>query len=210
MTREDRVAVQVLMMVVLLIVFAAVLLRCAPAEASPACMTKVEARAAFRTSHLYWHGAGHCWNATAGRQQHHVRHHEEPRHREVAAPIADAAEPIKPTRLQAVKVVSLPSNEVAKINMPVPMPAWTNAMAAIPMPGEEATLDWVDRWQEMKPVQIVQSHALAHATADADAPLVSPRDVIMAIVLIGLSFAVFDVVFGGVERKQNRRDGYFT
>ena len=34
-----------------------------PSQASKSCMTQAEARQQFATSHLYWHGSGHCWDA---------------------------------------------------------------------------------------------------------------------------------------------------
>jgi len=37
-------------------------------EASRSCMTKTEARQHFGSVHLYWHGAGHCWDATSTRR----------------------------------------------------------------------------------------------------------------------------------------------
>jgi hypothetical protein len=39
-----------------------------PLEASQSCMSKTEARQHFRTSHIYWHGPDHCWDATPPRQ----------------------------------------------------------------------------------------------------------------------------------------------
>jgi hypothetical protein len=50
----------------------------APMQAafSAPCMTVSEARRVYSTSHLYWHGADHCWDATSGR----VRNSERPRH----------------------------------------------------------------------------------------------------------------------------------
>src|SRR5882757_7233452 len=40
------------------------------------CMTESEARRVYSTSHLYWHGADHCWDATPNR----VRNSDRPRH----------------------------------------------------------------------------------------------------------------------------------
>src|SRR2546429_8961141 len=40
------------------------LLSPAVAHASKDCMTKGEARNVFRTSYLYWHGKGRCWDAS--------------------------------------------------------------------------------------------------------------------------------------------------
>jgi hypothetical protein len=41
-----------------------VLLWPAAAHASKDCMTKTEARKVYRTSYLYWHGKGRCWDAS--------------------------------------------------------------------------------------------------------------------------------------------------
>src|ERR1700730_15144932 len=46
-------------------IFIFVLLAASPAHASKSCMTMAEARAQFATSHLWWHGPDHCWDATA-------------------------------------------------------------------------------------------------------------------------------------------------
>ena len=36
----------------------------AVAHASKDCMTKAEARKIYRTTYLYWHGKGRCWDAS--------------------------------------------------------------------------------------------------------------------------------------------------
>jgi len=43
-----------------------------PLEASQSCMSKTEARQHFHSSHIYWHGPNHCWDATPPR--HHQMH----------------------------------------------------------------------------------------------------------------------------------------
>ena len=43
-----------------------------PLEASQSCMSKTEARQHFNSSHIYWHGPDHCWDATPPR--HHQIH----------------------------------------------------------------------------------------------------------------------------------------
>jgi hypothetical protein len=37
------------------------------ADVDRACLSKAEARAKYQTSHLYWHGSGHCWDNRATR-----------------------------------------------------------------------------------------------------------------------------------------------
>lgn len=54
-----RVAVIVVMMMV-----------ATQSMASQSCMSQTEARKHFASSHLYWHGPGHCWDATV------PRHHQ--------------------------------------------------------------------------------------------------------------------------------------
>lgn len=41
--------------------------------AATSCMSKEQARAAYKTSHLYWHGARHCWDASATSARRHER-----------------------------------------------------------------------------------------------------------------------------------------
>jgi hypothetical protein len=54
---------RVAVIVVLLLVVAA------PSSASTSCMTQAEARQRFATSHLYWHGLDHCWDATPNKRR---------------------------------------------------------------------------------------------------------------------------------------------
>ena len=35
-------------------------------------MSMTEARQHFGLVHIYWHGAGHCWDASSGRRQRHI------------------------------------------------------------------------------------------------------------------------------------------
>src|SRR5258708_8306266 len=65
------------MRVALVVVFVSVLTT--TSEASQSCMSKTEARQSFHSSHIYWHGADHCWDATPIRRhggQHRAHHHE--------------------------------------------------------------------------------------------------------------------------------------
>src|SRR5712692_1071167 len=65
------------MRVAVVVVFVSVL--STPSEASQSCMSKTEARQSFHSSHIYWHGAEHCWDATPIRRhggQHRAHHHE--------------------------------------------------------------------------------------------------------------------------------------
>src|SRR5216683_1204507 len=60
------------MRVAVFVVFVSIL--ATASEASPSCMTRTEAHRHFGSAHIYWHGAGHCWDATSTRQHHQVHH----------------------------------------------------------------------------------------------------------------------------------------
>src|SRR6266849_3255341 len=47
------------MRVAVFVVFVSIL--ATASEASQSCMTRTEARGHYGSTHLYWHGAGHCW-----------------------------------------------------------------------------------------------------------------------------------------------------
>ena len=60
-----------------------VLVVATPADASPSCRSKAEARQHFGSVHIYWHGRDHCWDATPTRRftrihsvQRRLRNHE--------------------------------------------------------------------------------------------------------------------------------------
>src|SRR5437660_173653 len=55
------------------VIFLFALVAATPSHASKSCMTMAEARAQFATSHLFWHGSGHCWDATS--PQHRIVRH---------------------------------------------------------------------------------------------------------------------------------------
>jgi len=89
------------------------------AASAATCMTKSEARHIYSTSHLYWHGANHCWDATPGghRYAERRRHHFVRQHRdddEVAQ-----AEP------QAVTQVTQAQPQPVEVPTPSPAPALT-------------------------------------------------------------------------------------
>jgi hypothetical protein len=88
------------------------------AASAASCMTKSEARHAYSTSYIYWHGANHCWDATPGgrryavRHQHHyVRHHHD----------EDQVVQVRPRPPSVIQVQQQPVEE------PTPLPMLTPA-----------------------------------------------------------------------------------
>ena len=115
------------------------LLSPAVAHASKDCMTKAEARNIYRTSYLYWHGKGRCWDAS-------------PRLKKVAAARAnpvDASHKAKTRPKPEVKLEVVDSS-------PAPTGAnrtltsddlrkWANSMAAM---SSEPIVTILDRWPD--------------------------------------------------------------
>ncbi|SHG81476.1 hypothetical protein [Bradyrhizobium erythrophlei] len=170
------------MRVAVLVVFVSVLTT--PSKASQSCMSKTEARHSFHSSHIYWHGVDHCWDATPIRRQggQHRAHHHEPE----AAPPA---------------VMPMPSPDLRRSAnaMAVDEPA-TDLITATP---------WVERWNDItqvvppKPIVVIERKP---------GPMVTPRSVVMVIVTIMLTLVIVEILFGGMinERMRKRRHRGFV
>jgi hypothetical protein len=172
-----------------------------PAQASGACLTKAEARQMFRTSHLYWHGKDHCWDSSP-----------------VAARHASTAHPLRRQESRPSSVITATSpNEVAKIDTS-PAPAnigqlrqasvlpdlrhWSDTMA---MAETIETTPWIDRWPD-QPIKPPTRPAITAATANA--ALVSPRGMVAGIMILVLSLAILEVLFGGTNLRTRLRFGW--
>jgi len=180
------------------VTFVFVLLAASPAHASKSCMTMAEARAQFATSHLYWHGSNHCWDATA------------PLHRVVRS--------VKP-REQLAQDDSAAPGVAAQDDGAVPAkrePKWRNAMSemlpvdapgiAVPsLPALASTgMDWLDRWvdvaQVAPPSFLRRSPQLAAAevsptTGQKADPMVTPVRLILVFLSIVVILAVIELLF---------------
>jgi hypothetical protein len=169
-----------------------------PAQASIACLTKAEARQMFRTSYLYWHGKDHCWDSSP-----------------VAARHASTAHPLRRQESRPSPVITAnPPNEVAKSD-PSPAPAntgqlrqvsvlpdlrhWSDTMA---MAETIETTPWIDRWPD-QPIKPPTRPAITQAAANA--ALVSPRGLVAGIMILVLSLAIFEVLFGGTNLRTRLR-----
>jgi hypothetical protein len=172
------------MRTVVIVVFA---LAALPAHASKSCMTMAEARQQFRTSHLYWHGSGHCWDATALQHQIvRVKPREEPQ-------------------------VPQDRSEVSQ-----PEPGWRNAMSEM-LPGdglfeasamqtplaaiEPLRLDWLDRWVDITQVaspDIAGDTVYATETPSAARrpdPMVTPVHLVLMFFGLTMTLAFIELLF---------------
>ncbi len=176
------------------------LMAATPSHASKSCMTMAEARTQFATSHLYWHGPNHCWDATA------------PLHRIVRL--------AKPRERQAQDDSAAPE-AAAQDDSAVPAkrePRWRNAMSemlpvdgsgvasAVPsLPAIATTgMNWLDRWVDV--AQIAPPSFLRRTTEAAAAevspiasqkadPMVTPMRLIVVFFSIVVILAVIELLF---------------
>ncbi len=170
------------MRVAVVVVFVSVLTT--PSEASQSCMSKTEARQSFHSSHIYWHGVDHCWDATPIRRygsQHRAHHHE--------------PEPTPPA------VMPMPSPDQRRS---------ANAMAADEHETDLITATpWVQRWVDISQAALPKPIVAAERKSE---PMVKPRGVAMVIITIILTLAIVEVLFGPMisERMRKRRHRGFA
>jgi hypothetical protein len=143
----------------------------AVAHASKDCMTKAEARKVYRTSYLYWHGKGRCWDASRRASHRHpkvgaVQHRIGASHKAEPKP---EVRPEVPTRAERTLT-------------PDDLRTWANSMAAMTA---EPTVTILDRWPDEELPQQRTS-----PTAVQEPSLINIRTVIMAIIMLMALLAV--------------------
>ncbi|MBV9565438.1 MAG: hypothetical protein JOY90_34045 [Bradyrhizobium sp.] len=166
------------------------------AQASESCMTQSEARKAFASSHLYWHGANHCWDATPVRR--HGPHTIAQRKKE--RPVAEEIQP--PKWRDAMSEMLPPDSSTQAPAAPAPT---LMADAATNAP---ARLNWLDRWVDIVPIERTapmgtKSDMLgaSQAAAPTYASMVTPTALISMFFAIVLTLGLLDLTF----RKRVKR-----
>jgi hypothetical protein len=149
-----------------------------PSEASKSCMTKTEARQHFGSVHIYWHGKDHCWDATPTQ-----------RHR----------------RIHAVRQESH-LHTVQQKNLE---PKWHDSMSEMLRDEEPVQTPWVAREVGIQPPQLSMAERWIDIVQVAPSPIirkpepmVTPRGVVMVIIVITLTLAI--VMF--FEQPRSRRN----
>ena len=192
----------------------------APMQAafSAPCMTVSEARRVYSTSHLYWHGADHCWDATPNR----VRNSERPRHHFVRRhqdedeavkaqpqtvllaqpkPLAQAQpQPVTPAPPQAItQAEPQPAEELT------PLPTLTTAdliRAGHTRMIEELESKLKDRWSDTHMEFQTKPSLIESATADAG----STVSVGLVILSLGGILVICSILISfGATVEQRRR-----
>jgi hypothetical protein len=162
-----------------------------PAYASKSCMTMAEARQQFATSHLYWHGSGHCWDATP------------PLHRVVRVkPRADQQArrdyPEEPKWRNAMSEM-----------LPGDAPAEAASAVVLIAPDGLPRLDWLDRWVDVAQVASPALFDQADTTAGAPAvgvltvgPAITP--VRLFLLLLVVTLAAIGLLLRGLIHRRPR------
>ena len=151
----------------------------AAAHTSKDCMTKAEARKVYRTSHLYWHGKGRCWDASPRASHRHqkvgaVRHRVEASHKAKGKP--------KPKVNPEVVDGSPVQTRAEPTLTPDDLRTFGNSMAAMTT---EPTVTILDRW----PDEEFPQHR-TNPTAVQEPSLMNARTIIMAIIMFMVLLAV--------------------
>jgi hypothetical protein len=180
---------------------AMIALASSPALSSPSCMTQNEARAKFPAAHLWWHGPNRCWDATPGGRRYLAqRIKKEPK--QDARSERDPAEEKKPDEKRRPGSSNdfrwrEAMSRMRAEDMAVEAPARATASIA-PVDTSPPRMDWRDRW-----VDVAQRFPPATGTAEpadlaADAgqaqPLVTPIRVMLVLLVLVLSFGVFELL----------------
>ena len=135
-----------------------------PSAASPSCMSRAEARQHFGSLHLYWHGQGRCWDATAARRL--ARFHSDQARR----------------RIDEVRRKTDPPKWHDSMSKMV-----SGDEAAQPAPGSP----WADRWVNIESSNPARQTELASAGTPSIAErkaerMVSPHLMLMALITVAI------------------------
>ena len=177
-----------------------VLMAATPSHASKSCMTMAEARAQFATSHLYWHGPNHCWDATAPmhRVVRRVKPREQPAQDDNAAPdIAAQDDGLAPAKREPKW-----RNAMSEM-LPVDAPSVASALPSLPAMATTG-VNWLDRWVDV--AQVAPPSFLRRTTEAATAevspvlaqkadPMVTPMRLILVFLSIVVILAVIELLF---------------
>lgn len=171
-----------------------VLMAASPSHASKSCMTMAEARAQFATSHLYWHGTNHCWDATPPR--HRVVRRVKPKEEEQQQQ-AQEEQPAPPAAREPKWRNAM--SEMLPVDTPI-VASSAPQLGALMAPG----LNWLERWvdvAQVAPPSLLRRGAQA-ATADVSPsvvqkadPTVTPVRLILVFLSIVVILAVIELLF---------------
>ena len=186
------------------IIVAAIALASSPADSSPSCMTKSEARAKFPTSHLWWRGPNHCWDATPPSRQRLAQRIRKGPKQDAKAERDEEAEEKKPDERKRPALAHDPRWREAMSRMRpedmleqrTPSRATASAEAVnVPLATRVNFWErWVDIAQRTPPIVDQASPADLAADARVAEPIVTPTRVMLALLVLLLTLGAFELM----------------
>jgi hypothetical protein len=202
-------------------------------EASQSCMSKSEARRHFGLVHIYWHGADHCWDASATRLRHQFarkieRRIDQPKSqtsKEDAKPQDDNRENAKPVDVKPQndaqqEAKALASRQLAARQLASTWPAAMSQMTAAGEPVQAPVQapvhrivqrSWADRWVDIKQAPLSLTDRWVDIAPVTPPPNTSASDpelrmMVLGLVLIvvALMLAIVQVLFGAARGVGHR------
>jgi hypothetical protein len=158
-------------------------------QASESCMTKTEARQHFGSVHIYWHGKDHCWDATSTRQHHRIHTVRQKIH------LHTVQQKIQQPKWHDSMSEMLPDEAPVRTPWIAPEASVRTPWAAPQVDIEPPQISMAERW-----VDIVQVAPLRIIRKPE--PMVTPRGVVMVIIIITLTLAIV-MIF---EHPRSRRN----
>jgi len=174
------------------VIVASILVLSTSSEASKSCMNKTESLQHFGSVWLYCHGKYHCWDATPGRRHHQIRQAQLNVQRKVDRP-----------KWRESMSRMLPDAETVQ----AASPAQAASLAQAASPGQAQAAPWVNRWVDIERppidsrwVDIVQ--VAPPPVVSKPQPMVTPRGVVMVIIIITLTIVIFMIYEGPPSRRR--------
>ena len=147
-----------------------------PSKASPACMSKTEARQHFGSMHLYWHGPNHCWDATSALRNTQAGKGQKTRRSQEAQRNID-----QPKWRESLSEMRSDDETAQTAPQTPPTNRWTDI--------EPSIVPFGARW-----VDIVQTR-LPSIIARPSGPTVSSRILMLACIIIVIAFTLATIEF---------------
>ena len=190
----------------------ALLFASSPARSSPSCMTQSEARAKFPTSHLWWHGPNHCWDATPSRTQlsKRIRAREtKPAQAEEQAESATAEDKQADIKRKFDAWQASRWREAMSKMRPDDVPgasASARAQASVePLEAPATRVNFWDRWVEIaqRAPPVVDQAGPSDLAADTRVaePIVTPMRVMLALLVLVLTIGAAELLLRRERRS---------
>ena len=174
-------------------------------HASSSCMTQAEARRHFGTAHLYWHGAGHCWDATPGRRRlaQRAKAREQRQVERDAPPEKNPSRSTQAPRWREAMSEMLP--EDGSRAQPLAQAPAGSEPGEAPSPRPNWRDRWVDVVQRAPPIVDTSEPAELSAAAGRNVePMATSTRAMLAFLAVLLTLAVIEILFRTTIREWRR------